>query len=136
MELVYKNEHQRFYKVDFDINYGLSFGKVKKVSDMVHETYEGKYAFTLPKNLTVEDMIEKSKRLVCISDAHTHTERLAFGAMYFEDTKQYGRLLHCLDGKNTFMIHGGDDDAVYPDKVYIKHLRMINKTNKQNKGVI
>ena len=67
---------------------------------------------------------------VVISDAHTHTERLAFPAWEFapviDNDTPFIWLTDTIAGVNTFMIHGGDSDAVKPDAVY---LRMLAKAN-------
>ena len=68
---------------------------------------------------------------VVISDATTHTERLAFPCWDLgEDLVVAGHpfIWECdtIAGVNTFMIYGGDHRAVKPDKVY---LRMIAKGN-------
>lgn len=67
---------------------------------------------------------------VVVSDAHTHTERLAFPAWEYEpllpDGIPYMWENDTIAGYHTFMTHGGDSEAVYPDKVY---LRMLAKAN-------
>lgn len=62
---------------------------------------------------------------VCISDAHTHIERLAFAGVYMSRFG-FARSHIQIDGKLTFSIHGGDSNAVYPDEVYLRHLAKIN----------
>lgn len=63
--------------------------------------------------------------VICISDANIHIERLVFAAEKFHNG--YSRLDFVIDGKYTFKIHGGDSNAVYDDKVYLRHLGMLNK---------
>ncbi len=62
---------------------------------------------------------------ICVSDATTHIERVVFAAENFNGT--YSILRIQIDGKMTMMIHGGDSRAVYDDKVYLRHLGMLNK---------
>jgi hypothetical protein len=67
---------------------------------------------------------------VVISDAHTHTERLAFPGWTFKGVINTNvpcfYISDTIAGRNTFMTHGGDGDAVKPDAVY---LRMLSKAN-------
>ena len=63
--------------------------------------------------------------LLCVSDAHIHTERLVFAALK-TDEENYGRLQLQIDGKHTFMTNGGDIDSVYDDEIYLRHLSKLN----------
>lgn len=71
----------------------------------------------------IDDNIE-GLNLICISDAHTHTERLVFAGVKVNN--EYGRLGLQIDGKHTFMIDGGNDDSVYDDKIYLRHLSKLS----------
>lgn len=61
---------------------------------------------------------------ICISDAHTHTERLVFPAFKLEDTLLINHL-H-IAGDMTMMICGGDDSLVYEPEHYFKQLAEAN----------
>lgn len=63
-------------------------------------------------------------RLICISDAHTHTERLVFAGLKVGN--DYARLGLQINGKHTFMTNGGNDDDIYDDKVYLRHLSKLS----------
>lgn len=68
---------------------------------------------------------ETSVRLICISDAHTHIERLAFVAMRSGD--EYSAVPSIgLAGINTMMIHGGDSRAVYDYGRYMSDIAKVN----------
>ena len=70
---------------------------------------------------------------VCVSDAHTHIERLLFVAMPInEDATEFACLAGLqLDGKHTLMISGGDPKHVHPDEVYLRRLAKANKQEAQ-----
>ena len=118
---------QRFYRLGF---------LVKNLPWM-----DGLYTFEKLKELIDEfvekrgyDVIEEYKNgfsLVCVSDAHTHTERLVFPAIAVKD-KSTGEVDlkfvgYHIDGKHTFMIDGGDERDVYRDETYLHRLRIANK---------
>ena len=64
-------------------------------------------------------------RMVVVSDAHTHIERLVFPGFCIDG--KWGGGGNEIDGKHTFMIDGGDPASVYADEVYLRHLCIINK---------
>ena len=64
---------------------------------------------------------------VCVSDAHTHIERLVFPAVKKDNAEKPYTFLACdIDGKHTYMIYGGDERAIYDDEVYLRHLCRVN----------
>ena len=65
---------------------------------------------------------------IIISDAHTHTERLAFAGFSFvenEEAKFY-MYLQSIDGIHTLMTEGGNRKDVYPDEVYLRRIAKVN----------
>lgn len=78
-----------------------------------------------------EDLTEGIDK-VCVSDAHTHIERLVFPAF---NVREIGtgdvRVCHrtnAIAGHHTFMIHGGNSESVKPDAVYLRAIMRLNPT--------
>lgn len=118
-KLVKDTGSQRFYKLSESLTKAFSFGKEKLIKDDFSGTnnrIKEKY-----RHLIDTDKIN----IICVSDAHTHIERLVFVGMQF-DSGEYGRTHAQIDGVHTMMIHGGDDRAVKPDNVYIRRLARLN----------
>lgn len=64
---------------------------------------------------------------VCISDAHTHYERLVFPAWTVMNTNTEVKVLthdavH-ISGAWTMLIHGGDESTMRKPEVYARHIR-------------
>lgn len=120
--LIHKTHDQRFYQLSEPITKGRRFGRDIDIPSEHKNFRENR----VPDRF--KSFVPDHCDMVCVSDAHTHTERLVFSAFRFEvDGKtKYGRTDSQIDGRNTFMIHGGDEDACYPDEVYLRHLASIN----------
>lgn len=122
VKLVHSNPYQRFYKLN---------KKVKIFATEFDYDKEFKYEKERlkPEYVGCMDHLEDGTDIICISDAHTHIERLVFpGIDFIIDGKQdYGRFSLQCDGKHTFMIFGGNSDSVYPDEVYLRRLASANK---------
>ena len=63
--------------------------------------------------------------IICISDAASHDERVAFLGIKL-DSGNYARMSNIIDGIYTMMIHGGDASSVKEDKVYLRHICSVN----------
>jgi hypothetical protein len=117
---------QRYYQLNFRIRNG-STGCPGKTIQKIFKVDPLKL---LDEYELAEDISESVDK-VCVSDAHTHVERLVFPAFYIRDkTTGEKKLIHrcnSIDGIVTMMIYGGDESAVYPDETYLRHLRMINR---------
>ena len=123
MKLIKKTDKQRYYQLDFKIinTYGY-FKTIPEIWEAV--------PIKLVEYWELAEDISAGVDKICVSDARAHIERLVFPAFYVRN-KNTGetRLTHrnnTIDGKHTMMIHGGDYRHVYEDKVYVRHLRMIN----------
>lgn len=118
-KLVETTKYQRFYELSEPIYKGRSF---RSDVDIAAELQECKNNRVNPdyKHLIRTD----GCHIICVSDAHTHIERLVFAAEKFPSG--YGNLNIQIDGCHTMMIHGGDSDRVYADEVYLRHLGMVN----------
>ncbi len=79
---------------------------------------------------------EKGITAICISDAHTHQERLVFPAMLVKHSiktptqsgkDEYLPLVGLeIDGIMTMMIHGGDGSTMKEPEYYIKRIAESN----------
>lgn len=121
---VFETRTQRFYELSEPITKGRRW---KDDVDIIQE-------MTDPEISMIKEEYRKfipsdGCRLVCVSDAHTHVERLVFQAFTYLDNGvvKHGRMSLNIDGKHTFSIDGGDTDSVYDDEVYLRHLGMVNK---------
>jgi hypothetical protein len=120
------NGSQRYYKLDFKVrNYKLG-NSIETIEGLFKsdplELKEGKILL-IPEMDYVD--------CICISDAHTHAERLVFPAMQYYDVGDESNIKvshrnNNIGGKMTMMIHGGDTSAMYSDEVYIRNLRRYN----------
>jgi hypothetical protein len=122
--LVHNNGRQRFYALSEPITKGVSlFGPCDIVDDINRYI---KLRIKPEYKDGVLDNFKEGCKMIAVSDAHTHIERLVFPAFVREDGEHC--ILTCeIDGKHTFMIDGGDPRSVYPDEVYLRHLCIINK---------
>lgn len=122
-ELIFRkvdeNTYQRFY--------ALSTPVVKAPNQGFVWENEKKYIESRLKEKYKPFLTEKIE-YVCVSDAHTHIERLLFAAMPLDANKtEFSRMSGTqMDGKHTFMIHGGDSRDVHPDYVYLRRLASAN----------
>lgn len=121
--LVHNNGRQRFYSLSEPIAKGMSlFGPCDVMEDI-----KG-YISEIIKPEYKEDVFDSFKdgcKMIAVSDAHTHIERLVFPAFVCDDGEHC--ILACeIDGKHTLMIDGGDLRSVYPDEVYLRHLCILN----------
>lgn len=123
LQLVKETDTQRYYKLPRPIKY---YGKGDTIADLFKKDpirlVDG-YAPVLSEITEIDH--------VCVSDAHTHIERLCFPCFEIRDTATGEvQLIHRshehLCGYWTMMIHGGSADAVYPDGVYIRYLLMLD----------
>ena len=114
---------QRYYQLNFRIRN--VYGSSKTIADV----FKGDPIKLVDGYELAEDVSESIDK-ICVSDAHTHTERLVFPVFNIRN-KQSGEVMpihRCnkIDGRWTFMTHGGDSESVYPDEVYIRHLKKVN----------
>ena len=121
-ELVHTGPHQRFYKSDEPI----------KIFPRKSYSWENEVAEAHKRVRPEYELLDTDEcTYVCVSDAHTHIERLVFGAGRYRHRETgeiiYGpySMLH-MAGYWTFKIHGGSHDAVWPDKVYLRQLSILN----------
>ena len=126
-KLVQNTEFQRFYKLSESINKGKSdlLGPIDDICENVRKIINERVLekYREPMLTSFSDGVQ----IICISDAHTHIERLVFPACYIDEEVGYIGVPIDIGGKHTMMIHGGDPDAVYDDEVYLCRLCQLNK---------
>ena len=111
---------KRFYKLSSPVEKcanGLT--TIKEELEYTRERLKEKYKNIIPHGAANWDII-------CISDAHTHLERLVFLGCKSKDGRYLILNSRHLDGVQTMMIHGGSRDKMYPDKVYLRRLASAN----------
>lgn len=119
--LVFQNSDQRFYKLSHQITKGYQAFKGGE-KDAIAELIECK-KYLKPEYSHIYDGMTGID-IVCVSDAHTHTERLVFAGVAYNGT--YARTKVQIDGAHTMLIHGGDSKMVKPDHVYLRRLASLN----------
>lgn len=131
LELVKSNDSQRYYKLPKPIKY---YGKGKRFVDLFKA-----YQVKLKEGFELIDDLSEIK-FVCVSDAHTHIERLCFPAFEVRDMQTgENKIFHRCNnicGYRTFLIHGGDTSMVKPDRAYVRYLMMLNSHIERNGGNI
>lgn len=119
--LIRDNGNQRFYQLSHKLTKGISILRGKEI-DLIEACKDSEKDFKPEfKHLCPTDGVD----IICVSDAHTHLERLVFAAVVL-DNGEPGRMQVQIDGCHTFMIHGGDKRAMKPDYVYLRRLAKVN----------
>lgn len=119
-QLIQTDMRQRFYKLNHKLTKGISslLGKeVDILESLKTENFKPEYQHLCP---------DGGVDIICVSDAHTHKERLVFGAFIDKEDGKCGRINTQIDGCHTMMIHGGDATSMKPDYVYIRRLAKLN----------
>jgi len=126
VELIKSGSSFRMYQLDF---------KVKKIFGVGVSTIKDLWKadpLKFQKGYELAEDVADSVNKICISDAHTHVERLVFPAFNVRDKTTgevfVGTRCNTIDGKTTMMIFGGDINSVHSDETYIRHLRVANRT--------
>lgn len=117
--------NQVFYKSSKLLNRGFERNLRRYVDwdyDVAKNTVKDEY-----KHLIKKDGFD----IICISNANTHAERLAFAGLHFKNT--YGRLNLQIEGTFTMMIHGGDANSCWSDETY---LRLIARHNGYSQNMV
>lgn len=118
-KLVATTNDQRFYELSAPIHKGRRFGNDVDIAEELQLCKE-EWLKSECKHLIRTD----GCHIICVSDAHTHIERLVFVAEKLPSG--YGNLGIQIDGCHTMRINGGDSDKVYADEVYLRHLAVVN----------
>lgn len=122
--LIHNTGRQRYYRLSEPITRGRTdLGGDLDITEDVNKILP-RLQLTEDDRNTIREAYANGCTMVCISDARTHVERLAFPAV--ELRGEYGILPGDIAGKHTMMIHGGDPKAVYDDVVYLRYLCLLN----------
>jgi hypothetical protein len=122
IERGYNQSAQRYYKLSEPLN-KFKNTWTKELIALNHEYLLETHQSIKPEYKYL--LTECEFNLICISDAHTHIERLAFLCSRKKDGT-YARLDTQLTGTHTMMIHGGDTRRVYKDATYLRYLAKLN----------
>lgn len=121
--LIHNNGRQRFYSLSEPISKGISLFGPTDVMDDIRRTIQFQIKEEYQEGIL--DSFKDGCKMIAVSDARTHIERLVFPAFIRDNGEHF--FLPCeIDGKLTSMIKGGDPRSVYPDAVYLRHLCIIN----------
>lgn len=121
MELIHEEDKKKYYKLDFNVYVSVKGKNLK-------ELYE-KFLMNFKDGVIVHSKFDKFDT-ICISDAHTHCERLVFPAYRYTFCENVNKLSHTYDeiaGTHTMMIFGGDTNHHLEAEEYIEQLREANK---------
>ena len=116
-----EKSYQEFYELSEPITKTAfkDYLSIKEILTKVKTRLKNEYKYL------IEDG-QESVNIVCISDAHTHNERLVFLGVLIKNGN-YNRLSDDhIDGVYTMMIHGGDQRKMYRPEVYLKRLAKAN----------
>ena len=118
--------NQRFYEASIPLvrGFGLSTS-LREAMIKARDRLREEYRHLIPDNI-------ESVTIICVSDAHTHIERLVFAGLPIGI--EYGKLDVQIDGKYAFMSEGGNYRSVHPDEVYLRHSARLN--GYKYKGVV
>lgn len=124
--VVHDTIRQTYYKLSFDI-YKDVFGR--NISDSIK--YAKKHISKDKYKIVGNDFVDDCTSLICVSDAHTHVERLVFPAFKVESLLT-GSVFYDFDplqiaGEMTMMFMGGDRSTVLEPVEYIQQLYEVNK---------
>jgi hypothetical protein len=126
-KLVHQTDRQRFYESDVEI--------IKFPNGRFDLEKELEYSKSRLKEGV--EMLNDKVFIVCVSDAHTHLERLVFAATKYKlpdgEVIYSPMSMQHIDGAMTMRIHGGDAKSMKPDEVYLRHIKMHNETYGGNK---
>lgn len=122
------NGGHRFYKFSLPLTMGRAdFDKEPRSFESDFAEYRKRIAEQYQQFVPVRDF-----DIVCVSDAHTHLERLVFVGMEYHDAEdvKYNCIIHAqIGGEHTLMIGGGSRQSMRNDVVYLRRLAQINGYN-------
>lgn len=122
--LIKDNGRQRYYELREPITKGKCdlLGDLDIIEDCTRVIEERLKPEVIDE---AKELLKGGIRIVIVSDAITHIERLAFPGIRFKDG-HITMLINNIAGKHTYSIEGGDSRAVYPDEVYLRFLARLN----------
>ena len=117
VRLVKDYGEQKFYELSSPIKKGRYFYKDVDIENSLREEFRNvsdKY----------KESFSRECKIICVSDAHTHIERLVFAGHRKGDEFYRSHTVIC--GVNTMMINGGDITKIYDINVYLRFLGRLN----------
>ena len=116
-----QKSYQEFYELSEPITKTAfkDYLSIKEILTETKKTLQDGYKYL------IEDG-QESVNLVCISDAHTHNERLVFLGVLIKNGNYTILSGDHIDGVHTKMIYGGDKRKMYRPEVYLKRLAKAN----------
>ena len=125
-KLVYTTERQRFYKLNRIVDkFPRKIDLVKEIDDTIPYIKPTHKEVLTP----IFEACKQGVDVICVSDAHTHIERLVFAGCEYTmngETKYTSVSMLHIDGKLTMMIYGGNSKDVHPDEVYLRRIAAAN----------
>lgn len=92
-----------------------------------------KNKYTTKTNDKCETIKTDALNFVCVSDAHTHIERLVFPVTTCSETNKWRITMDDIAGKYGW-VTGLGETKIYDDEVYLRYLIMYNYKIKKLKG--
>lgn len=125
-KLVLANENQRYYELSNYINTGIRHGQRVDIHTdiflMSIPYIDEKYREKLLPYLSDE----RGTKWICVSDAHTHIERVLFPAIPLGTEGGYIFIPNTIGDVHTPMTCGGDASKVFPEEAYINTIAILN----------
>ena len=117
VKLVKDEGKQKFYELSSPIKKGRYFYKDIDIENSLREELEN-------VSDRYKESFSRECKIICVSDAHTHVERLVFAGHRRGNEFYRSRTVIC--GVNTMMINGGDIAKIYEIDVYLRFLGKLN----------
>lgn len=127
--LIETNGTQRFYKSSVTLKHG--YNRCIKSKETWDRTERIKRVKPEHHDLFKEEGFE----IVCISDASTHAEKLAFAAIQ-RVNGTCGRTGMQIEGVHTSLIQGGNPSKCWEDEKYLRLIARHNGFSQNNVSII
>ena len=118
VRLVKDNGKQKFYELSSPIRYGKDVFGLVDLNESLEEEYK-------QVNEKYKSVFSRECRLLCVSDAMFHDERIVFVGQCLNG--EYTRCKTTVCGSMTMLTTGGDTSKMYDIEVYLRFLGIINK---------
>lgn len=111
----------RYYELDFNIFKGLNGWRICDIMEVARKRLRPEYEMVEPDLLFT--------KFICVSDAHSHIERLVFPAFWVRKIETGEIILshtHTqIAGVWTNKSEGGDESTIEEPEYYVKQLRNV-----------
>ena len=118
---------QRIYKFEIPLIY------IPNRCDTKTPYITTKEYWTTVKNKCETIKTDDALNFVCVSDAHTHIERLVFPVTTCSETNKWFMTFDDIAGNHGW-VTGLGETKIYDDEVYLRYLIMYNYKIKKLKG--